>query len=159
MQLLVESGFEKEAVINFNVPAPLKFLAKALDVIRDESMTYALSKVRSSFMQRCRRLITLQENCWFFVSIIQEVAVQFLGGRFSKPGKLNDPTLARRRRKVIKEKLYTVLPAAVPTLVSEIESLVVVSRDELLINAFRHLARIIEAQDVRALLFDAPSQI
>ena len=58
--------------------------------------------------------------------------------------------MARRRRKVIKEKVYTVLPAAVPILVSDIESLVVVSRDELLIKAFQHLAWIIEAQDVRA---------
>jgi len=51
-----------------------------------------------------------------------------------------------------------VLPTTVPNLVSEIESLVVVLRDEQLIPAFRHLARIIEAQDVRASLFGAPSQ-
>ena len=92
------------------------------------------------------------------MSIIQEVAIQFLGGRFSKAGKLNDPTLAHKRREVIKEKVYTVLPAAVPILVSDIESLVVVSHDELLIKAFRHLARIIEAQDVCASLFGTPSQ-
>ena len=65
-----------------------------------------------------------------------------LGGRFSKAGKLHDPTLAHKRR--------TVLPVAVPILVSDIESLVVMTRDGLLMNAFRHLAQIIEAQDVRA---------
>ena len=84
------------------------------------------------------------------MSIIQEVAIQFLGGRFSETAKLNHPTLAPRRRQVIKEKLYTALPGAVPILVSEIESLVVVLRDKMLITAFRRLTRIIEAQDVRA---------
>jgi len=92
------------------------------------------------------------------VSIIQEVAIQFLGGRFSKAGELNDPTLAHKRREVIKRKVYMVLHATVPILVSDIESLVVMSHDELLIKAFWHLAWIIEAQDVCASLFSAPSQ-
>ncbi len=46
----------------------------------------------------------------------------------------------------------------IPTLVSEIESLVVTLRDELFITTFRHLAQIIEAQYVRAQLSGAFSE-
>jgi hypothetical protein len=46
----------------------------------------------------------VQENCWFFVSIIQEALLNNFGGRYES-GELNHPTLGGGHRKHILTKL------------------------------------------------------
>ncbi|KAF8328427.1 uncharacterized protein EI90DRAFT_3126210 [Cantharellus anzutake] len=128
---LLGKEVQREAVVEFCLPIPLKRLVRALDVIREESIVYALSR----------------KNCWFFVSIIQEISVGFLGGHFSEEGQLNNPSLADGRRRAIKERVYKVLPTLVPTLVTEVVFMAAMTHDKLLIEAISQLAQIVKDQD------------
>lgn len=47
----------------------------------------------------------MQENCWFFTSMIQDILVRNFGAQYQS-GSLNQPTLAKGRRTLILTQAY-----------------------------------------------------
>ena len=92
--------------------------------------------------------INPQENCWFFASLIQEISVQFLGGRFLPGEHPNHLWMSHGRRKAIKTTMYTMVPTDVQALVKDLDSLVLMTSDTSLHSSTTRLTRILETQDV-----------
>jgi len=78
----------KEAIMVFPDPPPLCAAAQIFCVVATESPQWTV----------------IQENCWFFVSIIQEALSKNFGGRYES-GSLNHPTLGGEHRKHILTKI------------------------------------------------------
>ena len=94
-------------MLRFPIPVPLIAIAQILYAIAAESHGYGLTKVYSIPL-----LLTLtsvdklmQENCWFFTSMIQDILVRDFGAQYQS-GSLNHPTLAKARRVLILTQAY-----------------------------------------------------
>ena len=97
----------KEEAVIFPNPAPLIATARILYAIAVESQGYSLTKVRM-FRASCScwlRSGNVQENCWFFASVVQEVLIGKFGGQYES-GSLNNPRRGKDIRSSIICRVY-----------------------------------------------------
>jgi len=91
------------------LPRPTSSLHSCTNILR---CCHRISTVDSDSGKQRRLLLLLalidpqivQENCWFFVSIIQEALLKNFGGRYES-GSLNHPALGGEHRKYILTKI------------------------------------------------------
>ena len=94
--------------MSFTNPPPLIAVAQVLYAVAAESQGYSLTKVSADmahFPCQSLTLRNIQENCWFFASMIQEVLIRNFGGRYDT-GSLHRPNLAKERRMMILDHTY-----------------------------------------------------
>jgi len=99
---------KEEAVMTFPNPAPLIETARILYAIAVESQAYSLTKVSMFMLSLCSCWLTsrnVQENCWFFASVIQEVLIGKFGGQYES-GSLNNPRFGKGVRPSIVSRVY-----------------------------------------------------
>src|SRR5258708_11998570 len=80
-----------------------------------------------------------QENCWFFISVIQEALVTMFGGLYRGDGSLNHPSLSKDRRKDIMVKLQKELRHQSDEDVETLERLVLEIGDPLISTVVQEL--------------------
>ena len=93
--------------MSFVIPLPLTATAHILYAVETESQGYKLTKVCCCDLLISWTLIpcNVQENCWFFTSMIQDILMRNFGGQYES-GILNHPTLANERRMQILSDAY-----------------------------------------------------
>ena len=89
-----------EALLDFPAPPPLIAIARVLYSIEVESPRYCVTDVSAfaiAAFPTADPLEYMQENCWFFTSVIQEALIKNFGAEYRRGG-LNHIRYATKRR-------------------------------------------------------------
>ena len=93
----------------FANPTPLIAIPQILCIVAAEAPGYSLTAVSNwCLLLLPPWLRNVQENCWFFASIIEEVFIKYFGAQYAS-GSLHQPRLARDRRASILNQVKTVI--------------------------------------------------
>lgn len=137
----------------FPTPAPLIATAQILYAVAAESQGYSLTKASVIIPSFCccqPTLTNLQENCWFFASMIQDILIRNFGGQYQS-GFLNHPKLVNRRRALILSLAYREFSREVDDGVDAVLKVTALIGDSALANTVKSCMDILREHHVRSL--------